>query len=281
MQWVSMITHGRHENVAGFVIRRIPLVVLREEHGFALRSHHDFVLRELKVELVHRFTVGTRSIQRGFVHHVGQIGAGESWSTTGQDPEVDIFRQRYLLGVNAEHFLAPAYVGPAHNHPAVEATGTEQGGIEHVGAVGGSDQNDAVVGLKTVHLNQQLIQGLLPLIVAAAKTGAAMTSNGIDFVDEDDAGGILFSLFEQITYPAGADADEHLDKVGTGNGKERDVGFTRNGTGQEGLAGAWRSNQKDALGDPATQLLELLRLAQEFDDLLQLFLGLIHAGHVS
>ena len=41
-----------------------------------------------------------------------------------------------------------------------------------------------------------------------------------------------------------------------------------------------RSDQQNALGDAAAQALELLRLAQELDDLLQFFLGLVNAGHV-
>ena len=62
--------------------------------------------------------------------------------------------------------------------------------------------------------------------------------------------------------------------------KNGHVGFAGNCARQQGLTGAWRSDQQHALGNAATQLLELLRFAQELDDLLQLFLGLIHAGHV-
>ena len=229
---------------------------------------------------MNRLAVGARGIQRRFVHHVGQVGAGETRGAASQDAKVDIFRQRNLLGVHAEHFFAPAHVGPAHNHAAVEAAGAQQRGIEHVGPVGGGDQNDAVVRFKTVHLHQQLIQRLFALVVSAAKTGAAMPSDSVDFVDEDDAGRILLALLEQVAHAAGADADEHLHKVGAGDGEERDVGFAGNGAGQQGLAGARRAHEQHALGNAAAQLLELLRFAQELDNLLQLFLGLIHAGHV-
>ena len=88
--------------MAGFVVSRIPLVILREEHGLALRSHHDFVLGKLEVELVDRFTIGTRSIQRGLVDHVGQIGAGEAWGTAGQDPEVDTIIESALSAMRAQ-----------------------------------------------------------------------------------------------------------------------------------------------------------------------------------
>src|SRR3546814_14915566 len=46
------------------------------------------------------------------------------------------------------------------------------------------------------------------------------------------------------------------------------------------LAGARRADQQTALRDLAAEALELLRVAQELDDLLQLLLGLVYAGDV-
>jgi len=37
---------------------------------------------------------------------------------------------------------------------------------------------------KPSHLDQQLVQGLLALVIAATEAGAAMAANGVDFVDE-------------------------------------------------------------------------------------------------
>ncbi len=134
--------------------------------------------------------------------------------------------------------------------------------------------------LEAVHFDQQLVQGLLALIVTAAETGAAMAADGVDFIDEDDAGRVLLALFEQIADAAGADADEHFDEVRTGDGEERNAGFAGDGAGQQRLAGSGRTDQQHALRNAAAELLELLRLAQEFDDLLQLFLGFFDAGDI-
>ena len=49
--------------------------------------------------------------------------------------------------------------------------------------------------------------------MAAAKPGAAMTSDGVDFVDENYARCILFSLDEQIADPGSTDTDEHFNEV--------------------------------------------------------------------
>src|SRR6266699_2738249 len=41
---------------------------------------------------------------------------------------------------------------------------------------------------------------------------AAMTTNGVDLVDENDAGAVALGLVEQVAYAAGAYADEHFHK---------------------------------------------------------------------
>ena len=182
--------------------------------------------------------------------------------------------------MNAQDLFAAANVGTRNHHAAIKAAGAQQCRIENVRTVGRGDQDDAFVRLEAVHLDQQLVQGLLALVVSAAKTGTAMTADSVDFVDEDDAGSVLLALFEEVADAACADADEHLHEVRTRDAEERHVGFAGYRARQQGLAGSRRSNQQHAFRNAAAQLLELLRLAQELDDLLQLFLGFIHAGNV-
>src|SRR5256885_10247695 len=116
--------------------------------------------------------------------------------------------------------------------------------------------------------------------MSTAETGAAMPSDCVDFIDEDDARRVLLALFEQVAYAARAHAYEHFDKVRTRNRKERHVRFARDRSRQQRLAGAGRADQEHALRDASAQLLELLRLTQKFDNFLQLFLGFIHARHI-
>ena len=127
-----------------------------------------------------------------------------------------------------------------HDLP-VEAARAEQRRIEHVGAVGGGDQDDAVVGLEAVHLDQQLVQRLLALVVPAAEARAAMPADGVDLVDEDDAGRVRLALLEEVAHAAGAHADEHLDEVRARHREERPPGFTGHRLGEQRLAGARRA----------------------------------------
>ena len=182
--------------------------------------------------------------------------------------------------MHLQDLLAADDVGVRHHHLAVEAARPQQRRVEHVGPVGGGDQDDAFVGLEAVHLDQQLVQRLLALVIAAAEAGAAMAADRVDFVDEDDAGRVLLGLVEHVADAARADADEHLDEVRAGNGEERHVGLAGDGARQQRLAGAGRADQQHAARNLAAQPLELLRIAQEFDDLLEIFLGFVDAGDI-
>ena len=193
---------------------------------------------------------------------------------------IHVRRQRHLAHVNFQDLFAADHVRIRHHDLTVEAARPQQCRVEHVRPVGGGDQDDAFIGFKAVHLDEQLVERLLALVVAAAEAGAAMTADCVDFVDEDDAGRILLRLLEHVAYAAGADADEHLDEVRAGDGEERHIGLAGDGAGKQRLAGAGRADQQQAARDAPAESLEFAGIAQEFDDLLQVELGLVDAGHV-
>ena len=107
-----------------------------------------------------------------------------------------------------------------------------------------------------------------------------MAADRVDLVDEDDARRVLLGLLEHVAHAAGADADEHLDEVGTGDREERHLGLAGDRLGQQGLAGAGRADHQHAARDLAAQLLEARRVAQEFDQFGDFFLGLVATGNV-
>ena len=182
--------------------------------------------------------------------------------------------------MNLENLLAADEVRIRHLDLPVEAARTHQRRVEHVGTVGRGDQDDALIRLEAVHLDEQLVQGLLALVIAAAKSGAAMAADRVDLVDEDDAGGVLLRLFEHVAHARRADADEHFDEVGARDREERHARFAGDGARQQRLAGAGRPDKQHAARNAAAETLELLRIAQEFDDLLQILLGFVDAGDV-
>jgi hypothetical protein len=143
-----------------------------------------------------------------------------------------------------EDLLAALDVGARDDDLAVEAARPQKRRVEHVGPVGRGDDDDALVGLEPVHLDQQLVERLLALVIAVAKAGAAMAADRVDLVDEDDARSALLGLVEHVAHPACADADEHLDEVRAGDGEERHAGLAGDRAGEQGLAGARRADQQ-------------------------------------
>jgi hypothetical protein len=107
-----------------------------------------------------------------------------------------------------------------------------------------------------------------------------MAADRVDLVDEDDAGRVLLGLLEHVAHARGADADEHLDEVGTGDREERHLGLAGDGLGEQRLTGTGRADQQHAARDLAAELLELAGVAQEFHEFDHFLLGLLDAGDV-
>ena len=54
--------------------------------------------------------------------------------------------------------------------------------------------------LEAVHLDEQLVERLLALVVAPTQAGAAMAADRVDLVHEDDARRRLLGLLEEIAH---------------------------------------------------------------------------------
>ena len=199
----------------------------------------------------------------------------------GQRVDVDLLGQRLAARVDLEDLGAALAVGAVDDDLAVEAARAQQGGIEDVGPVGGGDEDDVVLHLEAVHLDEQLVERLLALVVPAAEAGAAVAPDGVDLVHEDDAGRVLLGLLEEVAHARGADADEHLDEVRAGDREEGHARLAGHGAGEQRLAGARRAVEQDALGNARAESLELLGVLQELLDLVELLDRLVDARHVA
>ena len=188
--------------------------------------------------------------------------------------------QLYLGAVDLEDRLAAGQVRLVHQHLAVEAAGAQQRRVQHLGPVGGTEDDHAGAGIEAVHLHQQLIERLLALVVAAGDGDAAALADGIQLVDEDDAGRLLARLLEQVAHPRRADAHEHLHEVGAVEAEEGHPRLAGHRARQQRLAGAGRPHQQYPLGDLAADLDVALRALEEVDHLLQLRLGFVGPGDV-
>ena len=237
------------EGVAALVVGGDELLLLAHQARAALRTRDHPVDGLVEAVVADQLLVVARGQQRRLVEHVGQVGAGEARRTTGDREQVDVLGHGLAARVDLEDLVAAVEVGGVDPDLAVEAARAQQRRVEHVGPVGRGDQDDAAADVEAVHLDEELVEGLLALVVAAAHAGAAVAADGVDLVDEDDGGGVLLGLLEQVAHAGGTDTDEHLDEVGAGDRVERHAGLAGDGAGQQRLAGAGRAVEQDALGD--------------------------------
>src|SRR5215211_7026777 len=132
----------------------------------------------------------------GLVHEVLEVGAGEAGGLAGERVEVDRLGEWLAAGMDLEDLHPALAIRTVDHDLAVEAAGPEQRGVEDVRPVGGGDEDDVVLHLEAVHLDEQLVQCLLALVVAAAEARAAVAADGVDLVHEDDAWRVLLGLLE-------------------------------------------------------------------------------------
>ena len=268
------------KSVAGFVISRRELLLLGHGHGAPLGTHHDLVLGILELDLRDHALRAPRCEQSGFVDEVREIGTREAGRSARNGLRVHIRRERHLAHVHAQDLFAADDIGVRHRDLPIEAAGTQQRRIEHVRTVGRGENDNALVRFEAVHLDEQLVQRLLALVIAAAEAGAAMATHGVDFIDEDDARGVLLRLIEHVTHAARTDADEHLDEVRARDREEGHVRFACDSARDERLTGTRRTDEQTAARNASAELLELLRITKELDDLLEIDLGLVDARYV-
>src|ERR1051326_2192356 len=108
--------------------------------------------------------------------------------------------------------------------------------------------------------------------MSAAETGATVAPDRVDFIYKYDAGGVFLALLEKIAYAGRADAHKHFDKVGSADRKERHIGFAGDRPSQQCFTCAWRADQQNAFGNPATKFLKFLWFLEKIDNLLKFFL---------
>ena len=181
--------------------------------------------------------------------------------------------------MDAQDRLAALQIGIADRDLAIEPARAQERRIEDVGPVGRGDDDDARVRLEAVHFDEQLIERLLALFVAE-RAAAAAAADGVELVDEDDAGGVAAGIPEQTPHARRADAGIHLDEVRAAGEEKRHARLARDRPREERLARARRADEQDALRDAPADCREAARLAQEIDDFLDFVLGLVDARHV-
>ena len=238
---------GSHESVTALMVRGHLTLMLTHDARSTLRARHYTVDSFIDSTVINHVAVIASGQQSCLVHHVRQVCTRETGGTLSDLPQIDATVDRLTGGVHLKDALAALHIGRVHTDLAVETTRAQQGGVEHIRAVGCSNHDHVGVAVETVHFDKQLVKGLLTLVVTAAHADAAAATDRIDLVHEDDCGGVRFCFLEQIAHAGCAHTHEHLNKVGTGDRVERRASLARNSFREQGLTGTGRAVQQHTL----------------------------------
>jgi hypothetical protein len=214
VHWIGLCEALCHHSMARLMERCIATLFLRHHHGPALCAHHDLVLGALKVVHIHQALVAAGRKQSRFINQISQIRTSKSGATSRENHRIDVGRDGYLTHVHAKNLLSPANVRQRNNHLTIKAAGAEQRRIKNVRPVGCRNHDNAGNAFKAVHLDEQLVECLLPFIISAAKTCTTLTTDSINFINEDNARSLLLCLLEHIPNTRSSDTNKHLNKIG-------------------------------------------------------------------
>ena len=120
-----------------------------------------------------------------------------------------------------QDFFPSFDIRSSHCYLTIKTSRTQNSRIQNIHAVGGRHNDNALVDAKAIHLHQQLVQCLFPLIVTAAHTGTPASCHCVNLINKYNTGLMLLGIFKQISDTRSAHAHKHLHKVGTRNAKER------------------------------------------------------------
>src|SRR5215217_1592516 len=177
---VGVLEVVAHDRVSHLVVGRDQALLLAHDPGLLLRAGdhaHDPLLQLGLRDLTLAVAGGEEG---GLVDEVRQVGAGEAGRLPRERVDVDLLRQRLAARVDLEDLRAALAVRAIDDDLAVEAARAQERRVEDVRPVRGGDQDDVVLHLEAVHLDEQLVERLLALVVTTAEAGAAMAADRVD-----------------------------------------------------------------------------------------------------
>ena len=181
--------------------------------------------------------------------------------------------------MNIENLKTVFALGQSNINVAVKTTRAKQGFVEHVDPVGSSNNNYTGIIIKTVHLDQNLVESLL-IFATSATASVTLMSNGINFIDKDDGRGVFLSFSKEVAHARGTYTNKHFGKLGTRDAEEGYGSFASHSTSHEGFTSTWVASQQDTTWDFGTKFFILLGLFEKVYHFLQILFGGFVTSHI-
>src|SRR5216684_3880965 len=128
----------------------------------------------------------TGSAKSCFINKIGEIGSGHTCRQSGQAFQRYLFVQGSSTSMNFEDGFPPHTVRVRYSDVAVKAARTQQGFIQDINAVSRGKYYNCIAPIETIELDQQLVEGLIALVVAG-DAHRSLATDCINLIDKDDA----------------------------------------------------------------------------------------------
>mmetsp|Transcript_52654 Transcript_52654/g.124619 ORF Transcript_52654/g.124619 Transcript_52654/m.124619 type:complete len:354 (-) Transcript_52654:286-1347(-) len=259
-----MLQEPPADGVPSLVVGDARALLLGEDLALLLEAADHALDRRLEVHHPHHRLGVARGDERRFVAYVCDVRAGEARREGGHALRhlVEAVAQLDLLQVNLVDLEAAANVGLVDLDLPVEPARAEEGGVEDVGTVRPRQHHNPSQRVEPVHLDEELVEGVLALVVAASGEAAlaARAADRVDLVDEHDRRRLLVGEAEHLAHKLRPVPQVLLDQLRPDDAQESRRCLVRHRLGEQRLAGAGRPVQDNPLGRLDANILVELRV---------------------
>ena len=215
------------------------------------------------------------------VDEVREVGAGEARRLARDVLDRDGLVERLALGVDLEDRDAALHVRAVEDDLAVEAARAQQRRVEDVRPVGGGDDDHVGVRVEAVHLDEDLVERLLALVVASRRGRRRAGGRPRRSRPRTRCTGVLRLAWSNRSRT-------RLAPTPTNISTNSEPEMLKNGTPASPATARASSvlpvpggpDEQHAARDARAERVELLGVLEELDDFLELRLGLVDAGDV-
>mmetsp|Transcript_15479 Transcript_15479/g.25816 ORF Transcript_15479/g.25816 Transcript_15479/m.25816 type:complete len:216 (+) Transcript_15479:1082-1729(+) len=164
-------------------------VILTDRHGIQNFGVNGLIFNINEIHLFANALHGCFGTERR------NVGSDKTVSFTSNRFWLHVFVELHVARVDAKDFEATVLVGDTDINFSIKATESSQGGINGIGAVGGTNDHNAGALLEAVHESQHLrYNTAFDFAIGLITLG----SNGINLINENNGRSILFCLFKSF-----------------------------------------------------------------------------------